>query len=318
VTGCALALDVGGSTVAAAVIAVSGEIMARDEIPTPATSDAARIAAAVTDVAGRVLAVAPPGHLIGVGIGSAGPLDPAAGTVSPVNILAWRDFPLVDAVRPVAPGVPVTLAGDGICMALGEHWRGGHGGRTLLGIVVSTGVGGGLVLDGTAYQGPTGNAGHLGHTVVDFDGPDCPCGGRGCVEALSSGPAMTGWALAHGWRPPGPADARTLAASARAGDPVAGQAFQRGARALAAGIASATAMVDLDVVVIGGGVAAAGPVLFDPIRAALADYAVLPFVKRIRIAASPLGRLAGLYGAAALALSDRTAPVVSVMTGLRV
>jgi glucokinase len=311
VTGYALAIDVGGSTLAAAVIAASGEILARDEIATPITSGAARIAAAVTDVAGRVLAVAPPGHLIGVGIGSAGPLDPVAGTVSPVNILAWRDFPLVEAIRPVAAGTPVRLAGDGICMALGEHWRGGHGGRNLLGIVVSTGVGGGLVVDGTAYQGPTGNAGHIGHTVVDFDGPDCPCGGRGCVEALSSGPAMTGWALAHGWRPPGPADARTLAGSVRAGDPVARQAFERGARALAAGIASAAAMVDLDVVVIGGGVAAAGEVLFDPIRAALGDYAALAFIKRVRIARSPLGRLAGLYGAAALALSGHEAALTA-------
>src|SRR5207244_6996958 len=118
----------------------------------------------------------------------------------------------------------------------------------------------------------------------------CPCGGQGCVEALSSGPAMASWALTHGWRPAGPADGRTLAAAARVGDPVARQAFDRGARALAAGIASAAAMVDLDVVVFGGGVAAAGEVLFDPIRAALADYAVLPFVKRVRVAPSPLGR----------------------------
>src|SRR5262245_41261044 len=135
----ALALDVGGSTLAAAVVSEDGEILSGDEIATPTSSkNAARIAAALIDVAGRVLAVAPPGHLVGVGIGSAGPLDPIAGTVSPVNILVWRDFPLVAAVRPVARRTPVTLAGDGICMALGEHWRGGHGGRNLLGIVVST------------------------------------------------------------------------------------------------------------------------------------------------------------------------------------
>jgi glucokinase len=280
-----------------------------DEIATPTSAGAATIAAAVLDVAGRVLAGAPPGHLIGVGIGSAGPLDPIAGTVSPVNITVWRDFPLVASVRPVARGAPVTLAGDGICMALGEHWRGGHGGRNLLGIVVSTGVGGGLVIDGTAFQGPTGNAGHIGHTVVRLDGPDCPCGGRGCVEALSSGPAMAAWAVAHGWQPVGPPDGRGLAAAACTGDPIARQAFDRGARALAAGIASAAAMVDLDVVVIGGGVAAAGDVLFGPIRAALTDYAVLPFVRRVRIAASPLGRLAGLFGAAALAFTNATEPL---------
>ncbi|HEV8561789.1 MAG TPA: ROK family protein [Actinophytocola sp.] len=303
----ALALDVGGTTIAAAVIDSAGQILTCDEVVTP-PADAATIAAAVRGVAASVLAAAPPGALAGVGIGSAGPLDPVAGTVSPVNITVWRDFPLVAEVRPIAAGTPVSLAGDAICMALGEHWRGGHGGRTLLGIVVSTGVGSGLIINGTAFQGPTGNAGHFGHTVVQLDGPACPCGARGCVEALSSGPAMTTWALTHGWRPTAPPDARTLATAARSGDPIALRAFDRGARALAAGIASAAAMVDLDTVVIGGGVAAAGPVLFNPIHTALTDYAALPFIRRVHIAPSPLGRRAGLYGAAALAFTTAAQP----------
>jgi glucokinase len=308
-TEVALALDVGGSTLGAAVVAADGTILHSEEVPTPVTFEAAPIAAALTGVATRVLAAAPRGELAGVGIGSAGPLDPVAGTVNPVNIAAWCDFPLVDHVRSATGTARVRLAGDGICMALGEHWRGEHGGGNLLGIVVSTGVGGGLVLDGTVHQGPTGNAGHIGHIVVSLDGPDCTCGGRGCVEALASGPAMAAWALANGWRPAGEPDGRSLAEAARAGEPVARQAFARGARALAAGITSAAALVDLDVVVIGGGVAAAGDVLFAPLRAALGEYAVLPFVRRIRVDASPLGRFAGLLGAAALAFAGADRPV---------
>ena len=109
------------------------------------------------------------------GIGSAGPIDAAAGTVSPINIVTWHDFPLRDRVAAAVPDVPVALAGDAICMALGEHWRGaGRGVDFMLGMVVSTGVGGGLVLDGVPYHGRTGNAGHVGHVVVEPDGQPVP------------------------------------------------------------------------------------------------------------------------------------------------
>jgi glucokinase len=251
-----------------------------------------------------------------VGIGSAGPVDVTAGTVSPVNIPAWRGFDVVGEVARAVPGRPVTLGGDGTCMALGEYWRGGHsgGGRTMLGVVVSTGVGGGLVIDGRIYAGPTGNAGHIGHTVIDLHGEPCPCGGCGCVELYASGPAMVRWAQSQGWPAEGcslPAesdalDARVLAEHARAGHSVALAAFSRAADALAAGIVSAAALVDLDDVVIGGGVAAAGEVLFGPLRAAMAARAGLGFVRRTRIHPSTLGSDAGLLGAAALVLDPTT------------
>ena len=100
-------------------------------------------------------------------------------------------------------GVPVRLGGDGLCMALGEHRHGaGRGAQFLLGMVVSTGVGGGLVLDGAPYDGATGNAGHVGHVVVDLDGQACSCGGRGCVETIAAGPRMARWARDHGWDAP--------------------------------------------------------------------------------------------------------------------
>ena len=170
-------------------------------------------------------------------------------------------------------------------------------------MVVSTGVGGGLVLGGKVYAGPTGNAGHIGHMCVDIEGVPCPCGGRGCVEAMASGPAMVLWAQRHGWSPSGrTADARALAGAARRGHPVAKQAFRRAGLALAAGVASAAALVDLDEVVVGGGVAAAGDLLFDPLREGVGELAGLAFVRRVRIRPSRLGREAGLLGAAALAL----------------
>ena len=172
----------------------------------------------------------------------------------------------------------------------------------MLGMVVSTGVGGGLVLDGAPVHGRTGNAGHVGHVIVDPCGERCRCGGRGCVETIASGPSMVRWALANGWTPDAsPADAKALAAAAEAGDPVALRAFRRGTDALAVMITSVAAVCDLDLVVIGGGVAKSGALLFDPLRAALAQRAGLDFLVGLQAVPAELGGDAGLVGAAVLA-----------------
>jgi len=292
-----LSLDIGGTKIAAGLVDADGVLLHRDRQPTPPGGDADQVWAAVERTITDALAAAG-GSVSGVGISSAGPINIADGTVSPVNIGSWRGFPIVEAVAAAVPGVPVRLAGDGLCMALGEHRRGaGQGAQFLLGMVVSTGIGGGLLLDGVPYGGRTGNAGHVGHVVVDLDGPPCGCGGRGCVEAIASGPHLVSWAREQGWSGP---DAKALAGAARAGDAIALRAFRRGARAVAAMIASVAAVCDLDLVVIGGGVANAGPVLFDPLGAALGDYAGLDFITGLRVVPAALGGEAGLVGAAAL------------------
>lgn len=298
-----LALDIGGTKIAVGLVDPAGELVHRAIEPTPKDQQAEH----VWDVIDRMIADAVKvahGAIRAVGVGSAGPVDLDAGTVSPVNIGSWQGFPLRDRVAAAMPDVPVQLAGDGVCMALGEHWRGaGRGARFVLGIVVSTGVGGGLVLDGKPYVGRTGNAGHVGHAVVELDGQPCPCGGHGCVETVASGPWMTRWALANGWAGPPRADAVALGEAAEAGDPLALRAFRRSATALAAMIASVGAVCDLDLAVIGGGVAKSGPILFDPLRAALADYAGLSFIRGLRVVPAALGGDAGLIGAAALVSS---------------
>jgi glucokinase len=300
-----LALDIGGTKIAVGLTDPAGELVHKAIEPTPKDHEAEHVWSLVDAMIADATKAAK-GAIRAVGIGSAGPIDANAGTVSPVNIASWRGFPLRDRIAAAMPGVPVRLAGDGICMALAEHWRGaGRGADFLLGMVVSTGVGGGLVLDGVPYQGRTGNAGHVGHVVVEPDGQLCPCGGRGCVETVASGPWMTRWALANGWAAPPGADAVTLAEAADAGDPVARQAFHRGATALAAMIASVGAVCDLDLVVIGGGVANSGRTLFDPLRTALANYAGLSFIRGLRVVPAALGGDAGLIGAAALVSSVR-------------
>jgi glucokinase len=293
-----LALDIGGTKVAAGLVDGDGTLVHQAKLPTP-DEDAEAIWTVVDTLVTEAVAAAG-GRIRGVGIASAGPIDLPSGTVSPINITVWQRFPIVDRVSELT-GVPVRLGGDGLCMALGERWRGaGRGAQFLLGMVVSTGVGGGLVLDGAPYDGRTGNAGHVGHVVVDPDGGLCTCGGRGCVETVAAGPRMAQWARENGWDAPPEADAKELASAAYAGHPVALRAFYRGGTAVAAMIASVAAVCDLDLVVIGGGVAKAGKLLFDPLRHGLETYAGLDFVRGLRVVRAELGGEAGLVGAAAL------------------
>jgi glucokinase len=294
-----LALDIGGTKIAAGLVDAQGMLVHRAQTPTP-DGDAETVWAAVASLIAQTLTVAD-GPVTATGIATAGPIDVPAGTVSPINIAEWQHFPIVERIAQLT-GLPVRLGGDGLCMAMGEWWRGaGRGARFMLGMVISTGIGGGLVLDGAPYHGRTGNAGHVGHVVVEPGGRPCTCGGRGCVETLASGPHLAQWALAHGWQAPADADAKLLAEAAERGDPVARQAFGRGADAVARMIASVAAVCDLDLVVIGGGVAKAGAVLFDPLLAALRTYAGLEFVRGVRVVPAELGGDAGLVGTAALA-----------------
>ncbi|SDF55902.1 glucokinase [Lentzea fradiae] len=292
-TDLVLALDFGGTKIAAALVDPVGTVVRTARVPTPADPWDA-----VVSLVSSVVEDVP---VVGVGIASAGPVDTVAGTVSPINVPSWQAFPLRASMAALFPGVPVELAGDGVCMALGEHRHGaGRGSTHMVGLVVSTGVGGGLVLDGRPFGGRTGNAGHIGHVVVEADGEPCSCGGRGCVETVAGGPRMVAWARQAGWRAPDDADAALLAAAALAGEEIPLEAFDRAGQAVGMAIAGAAAVCDLDVAVIGGGVAQAGELLFEPVRRALKAHAGLSFLEGIEVRAAELGGAAGLVGAAAL------------------
>ncbi|MFE3032710.1 ROK family protein [Streptomyces canus] len=303
------ALDIGGTKIAGALVDGHGRILLRAQRATPAQEDGESVMRAVEETLGELTDSPLWGRAGALGIGSAGPVDASTGTVSPVNVPGWRDYPLVRRVREATGGLPVELIGDGVAITAAEHWQGAARGHdNALCMVVSTGVGGGLVLNGQLHAGPTGNAGHIGHISVDLDGDRCPCGARGCVERIASGPNIARRALENGWRPgpDGDTSAAAVADAARGGDPVAVASFARAAQALAAGIAATATLVEIDIAVIGGGVGKAGDVLFDPLRKALADYATLSFVQRLTIVPAQMGTDAGLVGAAAAALAKRT------------
>ncbi|HET6816279.1 MAG TPA: ROK family protein [Mycobacteriales bacterium] len=296
----ALAIDVGGTKLAAGRIRSDGTVHVRAQRPTPDTVDAEELWSALMSVVDDVLAGEQPE---GIGVGCGGPMRWPAGDVSPLNIPAWRGFPLRQRLRERFPQAVVRVHNDAVAMAVGEHWRGaGRGSRHFLGIVVSTGVGGGLVLEDRIVSGGTGNAGHVGHVVVDADGPPCACGGKGCLEAIARGPAVVAWALAQGWAA-SEISGVALADAARDGDAIAIAAFTRAGRALGVGLASIAAALDLDAIAVGGGLAESGDLLLGPARAAFDRHAQLDYVRRCRVTSAELGTDAGLVGAAAFVLA---------------
>jgi glucokinase len=312
----AIAVDIGATKIAAALVDTDGTIGYRVRMAT--RTAAPRIADALCDLV--VLVAGPVGlaGVAGIGVSSAGPLDLVAGAASPVNIPELRGVAFLRSLAELVPGRPTRLTGDGLAAAAGEHWTGaGQDCADLLAIVVSTGVGGGLVLGGRLHGGASGNAGHVGHAPVVVDGEPCPCGGRGCPEAYASGPSMVRFARRTGWEPSGVGDAVELAEAARAGDGYARAAFERGGRVLGAMIANCAATCDLRRVVVGGGVAQVGELLLAPLRRSVAEHAVLPFTAGIEVVPARLGTDASLVGAAALihraqryAGSERTAATV--------
>ncbi len=305
----AIAADIGGTKFAGGVVDEAGEVRGQHLVPTPRTLDPEVLFGALTEAIDGALvdagiAADEPSLVPGIGLGTAAPMDLGPGTVSPVNIPGWRGFPVRDRLAE-RYGRDVGMIGDAVAVAVAEHWLGAaRGHENVLGMVVSTGVGGGLVLGGSVQPGATGNAGHIGHVSVDPDGPDCVCGGVGCVEAIASGPSLAAWARAQGLA--AATGAREVAALAADGHPIAVAAFDRAAGALGMAIAGAVTLLDLDLVVIGGGVAGAGPVLFDPLAASYARYAALGFAAAPRIRPAALGTGAGLVGAAAVALAPES------------
>jgi glucokinase len=210
---------------------------------------------------------------------------------------SWRAFPLRERLSELFPGLPVRVHNDAVAVAVGEHWRGaGRGRPNVLGMVVSTGVGGGLILGDRIINGKSGNAGHIGHVIVDPDGPACECGGRGCLEAIARGPGLSAWAREQGWTGE---TGKELAHDAARGHPVAVRAMNRAGWALGVAIASATHLCDLDVVAVGGGLSQAGPLLFRPLEDTFRAHAQMDFAREVRVVPAALGQMAGLVGAAA-------------------
>lgn len=290
-----LALEVGASRFAAARVASDVEADDVRQVPIPAKS--------VWECCRELLnEVADGGDVTSLGIACAGPVDMAAGVVAPTTIAEWRTgFAIVAAARELFPTATVQLAVDGVCLALAERNVGAAKGvMDSLAVAVSGRISGGVTIGGFAVVGRTGNAGNVAHMLVPhFDGL-CECGSRGCLEAIAGGESIVRWARGEGWDGESVGE---LLAAAQTGDVVASAALGRAGTALGQAIASVATLLDLDLVVVGGTLAAAGPELWAPLNAAVTAHARLSYLPGLQVVPSPLGDLGALTGAGLLAMS---------------
>lgn len=311
-TGALLAFDFGGTKLAVGLTTVGNQAWERViRVPRPIDTDASHNYALMVSLARELLERRRP-RAIGVSFG--GPVDSAQGIVrKSLHVPGWEQLPL--AARLSAEfDAPVRIDNDGNAAALGEHRFGaGRGCLGFLYVTVSTGVGGGWVLNGQVWRGRDGLAGEIGHVTVDPDGPECLCGGRGCVERLASGPWMARHAQDLLARYPergallraavghelGQIDARQVAIAAEQGDDVAQEALDQAARALGIGLGNAVNLINPDRIALGGGVSGSGPRYWNALRSA-ANATAMPGIP-VEIVPAALGDEAPLWGAAALA-----------------
>jgi glucokinase len=275
----AVAVDVGGTKLAAGLVTAAGDLVERHEAATPRTGDAEELWDAL---AGLVRRLDPTPARVVCGVGSGGPMTPGGEEVSPLNIPAWRGFPLRRRLAELT-GVPAFVDNDAKALALGEGWRGAaQGVHDYIAMVVSTGVGGGIVLDGRLLDGAAGNAGHIGHVIVEPGGRPCACGACGCLEAEASGTAIaavTGRPAADA-----PVDVR-----------------RRTGTLVGRAVASVANLLDLRLAVVAGSVALGyGDDFFAAAQAELDRSARLDFSRGARIVPAGLGADGPLIGAAAV------------------
>ncbi len=301
-----LAVDLGGTKVDAALVS-NGTIdpASRHRRPTGAGSSADVLAAAVRDaVRGALGAVGPRASVSQVGIATAGPIDSVEGTTTPVNLQAWKGFGLrelvTSEVRAAFPDANVGFGLDGTAIALAEHRYGsGRGVANFMSMVVSTGIGGGIISNGMMLRGATGNAGHIGQTYVSG------FGGSSDVwltaEDVASGPASIAWAQSQGWKGSTGQDlARDYAAGPESpGHELAVAAVERSAAAVGQAIAAASALLNIELVAIGGGFSRVTDAYPDLVQQAIRRHP-LEYVRATRVIASVLGDDGPLLGAALL------------------
>ncbi|HLW44826.1 MAG TPA: ROK family protein [Acidimicrobiales bacterium] len=280
--GHVLAVDIGGTKFRAGFLSFDGLLRGATLVPTPRAADAETLWAALETLVLEVLDHDSAGDALACGVGCGGPMRDRGDAVSPLNIPGWRDFPLRSRLHRLT-GLPTFVDNDAKALALGEGRYGAARGKDdYLAMVVSTGVGGGLVVDGRLVDGRLGNAGHVGHVVVVPEGRRCVCGGRGCLEAEASGLAI---------------ESITGRAPAEAPPDV----VERAGTLVGRAVASVAALCDLDLAVVAGSVALGfGAPFFAAAQAELSARARLSFVADARIIPGALGADGPLVGAGAV------------------
>lgn len=312
-----LGIDLGGTKILTAVANLQGEMLSRDHSITPAKEGQQAVVKSIMESVERALDqahISAP-DLTAVGVGAPGLSNPETGILftSP-NLPGWKDVPLRDIIEREL-GRRAFLINDANAAALGELYFGaGRGARNFIYITVSTGIGGGIIIDGKIYTGSIGTAGEPGHMVIDDKGPQCNCGNRGCWETLASGTALAGEArhrikegaatsiLKYADGNLEKINAEVIYEAAQAGDKLANELIAQTAYYLGVGLANLINIFNPEVIIIGGGLSSIGDMLLKPAFEEAGRGAFKQSYQAVRFARAELGRNSGVLGAAAFAL----------------
>jgi glucokinase len=308
----AIAVDLGGTNVRAALVDSSGTIRHHVTRPTLGHEGPDAVIDRIAALIGEVVTHEKPGDDVPVGVVAPGMIDPKAGIVffGP-NIPNWHDIPLCQMLE-ARLSRTVYIGNDANCAALGEaRFGSGRGYDDMIYIAIGTGVGGGVISHGHIVGGKRGFGGELGHVSIDPSGPRCTCGGIGCIESYVGGWAIVRDAemLVNSLRSDtlvrmaseGPLTPEHVALAAAGGDPAAKSVFDRAGRALATGLGGLINTFNPALLVVGGGISQSGNLLMGPFREALPSYTLPSILAEVEIRESSLELNTGIYGAAALA-----------------
>jgi glucokinase len=311
-----LAIDLGGTKIIAAVISRQGQVRARESYLTSAGEGPQSVIDRIFSAIDHLLSVSnlAPAQLPSISIAAAGAIDFGQGVVtSSPNLPGWHDVPLRDIVSRKYQ-VKTFLVNDASAAALGEHEFGaGKGVNNLIYLTVSTGIGGGIIIDGRLYLGPSGSAGEIGHMTIDVNGPKCSCGNIGCLEMLASGTAIAREAI----RRIGDGERSSLSemlggkieditaeevgVAAQGGDSLALEVISQAASYLGVGMVNLVNIFNPEMIIVGGGVAQMGDLLLAPARRVVEARAFKLPAQAVRIVPAHLGDEAGVLGAAVFA-----------------
>ncbi|MBI2953710.1 MAG: ROK family protein [Chloroflexi bacterium] len=311
-----VAIDLGGTNLRVAAVTFDGQILRRASTPTRAAEGVASVINRMVRKAFEVIGADHLKQAAGLVVAAPGPTDPWTGTIiNPPNLPGWVNVPLKKELE-ARLGLSTFVANDANAAALGEyHFGAGRGTRHMIYVTVSTGIGGGIIVDGKLLLGKNGGAGEVGHMTIDMDGPRCACGNVGCLEAMASGTAIARQAserLRAGVKSSildevggdlSLVTGMVVVQEAEKGDRLATEIITTAATAVGVGMVNLVNLFDPEVIAIGGGISNAGPLLFDPVRQIVNERAMGIAKEGLRIVPTVLGDDVGLLGAVPVAIA---------------
>ncbi|MFW6308690.1 MAG: ROK family protein [bacterium] len=313
-----LGVDLGGTKILTALADKEGQVLARSNIPTQAAEGQEVIIGNIKKTIDTVLEESgiTKDKIAKIGIGSPGPLNSKEGIIYETANLPWKNVPLVDIMEEQT-GRPVSLENDANAAALGEKWFGaGKDVEHMIYVTVSTGIGGGIIIDKRILQGADGAGGEIGHMVIKPEGPVCGCGKRGCLEALASGTAIAriGKESYHEDKStliaemagddPEKIDAILVAQAAKKGDPTAQKIYEQAGYYLGMGLANLINIFNTEKIVFGGGVMKDRELLNEPMMDSLQKNTLPTSLDKVELTNSELKSDTGVMGALAVAMED--------------